>query len=158
MIADQVHYEDRRDILTNAGSDELFLRNKVAKSIAMAYYDDRIRNRTEYSMLRAEVLEFCVAVRATLAPLTDARIKAWALEEGKELQVVLEKQTAYELKVKQQGPEKQEAIPTLWDWGIVEDEGELEDGWLVVNCSASCPSRGSNCEETFYRRVTIGMD
>ena len=130
MVVDQVHYEDCRNIFTNAHPDMLFLRPKVAKSIAMAYYEDRIRNRTEYSMLRAEVPEFCEAVGAILTPLTDARVKAWALEEEKERQAALKKERTDELNIQQKNAKK----PDLCDWAAIEEEGEIEEDWIVVNC------------------------
>jgi hypothetical protein len=134
MVVDQVHYEDCRYIFTNAHADMLFLRPKVAKSIAMAYYEDRIRNRTEYSKLRSEVPEFCEAVRAILTPLTDARIKAWTLEEEKERQAALKKETIDELRIQQKNAEKPEALPDLCDWAAIEEKREIEEDWIVVNC------------------------
>lgn len=134
MAADQVHFEDCRDIFTNASAERVFLRSKAAKSIAMAYYDGRIRNRTEYSMLGAEVGEFCLAVRTILTPLMNARNKAWALEEEKERQVEMKKDATEKLKMKWQDAKKEEIVPKANDCTVIEEEEEPEDDWVIVDC------------------------
>ena len=134
MAADQVHFEDCRDIFTNASAERMFLRSKAAKSIAMAYYDGRIRDRSEYSMLRAEVGEFCLAVRTILTPLTDARSKAWALEEEKERQAEMKKDATEKLKMKWKDGKKEEIVSKANDWTVIKGEEEPEEDWVVVGC------------------------
>ncbi len=126
IASDQVHFEDCRDIFTSSARDKKQLRYQAAESVALALFDGRLRNKTEYSMLRGEIQAFDALVRDFLAPLVAARNKACAIEEKKNSQTEAEIRQAEGRKMRWSGLQKADTAEALGRLAIIE-EGEESD-------------------------------
>ena len=100
ICSGEVHFQDCRQVFTSTDPDKLKFQGMVAQSIARAMFDNRLRYRTEISMLRAEVPTFNDAVTKILDPLVSARNKAWIMEEQKLYQAGVEAKQAEERKMR----------------------------------------------------------
>lgn len=92
ILADQVHWYCCQQIFTSEEPEFKCLREKVGHSNAKAMYENRLRDLTRHSELRAEIPHYNDAVYAVFTPMREAWWKRWALEKQAAQRALLEKQ------------------------------------------------------------------
>ena len=132
ICSGEVNFQDCRQIFTSTDPDKIKFQGMVAQSIANAMFENRLRYRTEISMLRAEVPAFNDAVTKVLDPLVNARNKAWMIEEQKLFHACMEAKQAEERKLRWKEARKEEIAEVAVDWTIIEED-EPEEDWVIVN-------------------------